>query len=1322
MTIGLIFAATLTANAWTFSVPDAPYTPDREFRDGVPSKPVFGDREIRFGTRKVTIDGKPVLGVLARGMEFLQVWGFITCNRGYRSPWFFTERTPDEKTRTYRRVLEMPAAQTVDGKPCRVESDVRILDDGKVEMTIFNPGPEPKRGCCHLSLTMPTALWHDQLVAINGSQPFRIPSTAEEWCRTPFPAETKVNSSNGLFPAGTDIAFYRPDGRTLRFALRFGENLTGGCIDRQGREYVRMEVRLVDPSKPAKLVVDLGDTRMPRERPHIVSGIDFKEENDFDVACWDESRNLFVNGSFESGTRYWKHDIRVVEGDAHTGRFAMSGLVGSYARSVGTVLKPNTWYTVGLWAKAKDGKRFNVGIGGSGTTGFAGFLKDTRLYFPDGEGWQYQKGSFRTLAETCETVMSVVTDWSRVLIDDICLVEGSNTVATATNPWGLEIQTGAEDNLYVPDDRKGGKIQLVVRGPKGAKAKLDITGSDLLGRKTIAKKASVTIPDSGETLVDLGKDEEFPKGVNGIKVKLNPVRSTTTTTTSTSNYDSHPYTDYLRFNKAHWGDNRQKHRLMQSDSSGGRFVHMSTRIPDRFELELRRDMMLGMGALNYTASWDGDGIFTPEERAMLAKYRLEDWYGSVLGTRAFTGWDKSRIIDWKGTNILTLATYSPEFLKWYEDFTYSVATSMPWQTYWTFQTEPAGHFASLKTGRVDEYVKFMGAVSRGLKRANPKNELCPYGTWNMGMGTLESAHFFAEQKRVDPAMHYKYIEAHSYRAFPEDPDLQKDIETFYSRLHNVGCDDVKIKIGEGSYYIPMCHPSKGIYPWNGVGGHDQYAQVVVPSYDLGYGEKIGAALSLRETAIYYRNADRIFNNCSWNPRWIDQDTPVGWLLGNVALLEMLGDSKFLGEVCFSPKSRAMFFDDGHGALVAFMWRAVVAFDRGMIGPVEAEIDFGDLKPEFYDMYANRCAVEGKGEQGMGNRNGVVKLPLSGYPIYIKLPKGQVGKAKAFKRAIAETLVRADLNKLPLSCALTLKDPSTVVVRAVNEISRTVTAQVRVNGVDRGTVSFPGMKSVDFEVKLAEPVGRDAYAAVRVPVEFTCAGKTFAETFETSAVAVGHVAGDSPDWASVPAVDLADFSMWQNIGPHKSKKDFSGTVKLAWNEKHLWMRFNVKDDVFMPVKNAADWKAWGSDSDMIHLYFDGYANGREEHKRGQDGYDYDDFVFGVYPLSKTLAKVTRIRPPDHQLTGGAKVGFVKGPEEHVVTQFAANEKGYELTLDFPAYYMMPVKLEAGGISPGFAISVYDRDQGKCPPRKAVKNYSGPAPDEHPENWPQLIFVK
>ena len=1337
----------MLAVAWSFSVPEAPYSIDREAKGGVKATPVVTDKEIRVGSRKVKVQGS-MLDVLVNGMSALTVSSRIECNSGWDSvAWW--NLTVDKDGKGVHRTYTHPAARTKDGKDCRFESSVRALPNGEIELTVFNPGPEPKRGCRNFNMTMPVALWHDQWVSINGSQPFRVPATAHEWELTPFPKDTKMTMH--LYPAGSSFAFFQPDGKTKRFGFRLGENARGGCIQRGSDKQVYMNFCFDDPAKPAKFYVDLGDVRVSREKPHLVGGVDFREENDFDVACWDEKANVLVNGGFESGARYYRFESGYeVTNAAHSGQCALRPLGQSY--SVGVVLKPNTWYTFSGWIRSLTGQHVGMGVQARGTNGYPGFL-DRMMLETDRKNpneWHRCQKSFRTKEYTSEvTVWFESSSWGKFLIDDLCFAEGSNAVATAVNPWGLELRTGAEDNLFVPADRKNGKIQLLVRGPKGAKAKLDISGGDLLARRTIAKKANVTIPASGETLVDLGPDSAFPKGVNGIKVRVQPLAERAAPLQTAVGARLAPrvaYTDYLRFNKAKWGDNRQKHRYFQLTPGGGGFVGTLARNPELYERKLRRNVMLGMGGLSYTQTWAGPEYFTDAERALLDKYGVRDFWGAVRANTGWKHWLNGKPWEWQGTNINALVTYPADLLKWVEDEMCAYAEKIPWRTFWSIDSEPAGKFASLRAGRLDEYAKLLAAINRGLKRANPKNEFCPYGTWNMGGGTAEIAAMLRLLRVVDPETHYKYIEVHSYREFPEDPDVQKDLDTFYQRLSGAGYDDMQIKIGEGSYYFPMFRPSRDMYPWSGVAGHDGYSGVVIPGYDLGYGEKIGAALTTRETAIYYKNDKRVFCNCSWNPRWIDQDSPCGWLLANTALLEMLGDATYLGEVRFAPKSRAMFFDDGHGALTVFMWRGDATFDKGQTGPVEAEIDFGDIQPEFYDLYANRC-VPARGASGSPtdsecrgtartalvpasqladarripvSRNSTI-IPLSGYPVYIKLPKEQVGRAKEFKRAITETLVKADLNKLPLSCSLTLKDAATVEVKVVNTLSRTVKAQVKVNGEDKGEMTVGGLKDATFTVKLEKPIAAEAYTPVKVLVEFVYEGKTFVETFETSAVAVGYVKGDQPDWTTVPAVDLFNFAMWHNVGPHKSKKDFNGTVQLAWNEKHLWMKFKANDDILMLPKDKENWKAWGSDSDMIWLYFDGYANGREKFRRGQEGYDFDDFQFGVYPLSKSLAKVVRMRAPDHQLTGGAGYGFVVGPEDHVKTEFAADGQGYELTLDFPAYYMMPVKLEAGGISPGFAAVVYDRDQNDYPPRKSVSNLTGTS-DAHPENWPQLIFVK
>ena len=59
-------------------------------------------------------------------------------------------------------------------------------------------------------------------------------------------------------------------------------------------------------SVPHVPFADGGQKGDPSKLNEIVGGVDFRSENDFRVAVYDEGRNLLMNPSFESGVRYWK--------------------------------------------------------------------------------------------------------------------------------------------------------------------------------------------------------------------------------------------------------------------------------------------------------------------------------------------------------------------------------------------------------------------------------------------------------------------------------------------------------------------------------------------------------------------------------------------------------------------------------------------------------------------------------------------------------------------------------------------------------------------------------------------------------------------------------------------------------------------------------------------------------------------------------------------------------------------------------------------------------------------------------------------------------
>ena len=1054
------------------------------------------------------------------------------------------------------------------------------------------------------------------------------------------------------------------------------------------------------------------------------AGVDWMKENGFEIAEFDPGRNLFVNGSFESGVRYWRTSWTdpetpyVTTNNPHSGSRCWQFFRTFY--SVGTVLKPNTTYTISGWIRdAKGRKGKGVSVHPRGLYGRGGFL-DRVPGFCTKEAtteWQYCQGSFKTKPWTHEVVIwfenGVDTDGS-IFFDDIRLVEGEKP-GTADNLMGLELVTGSPDNLLVDATRPSGEVKLAVHGPKGAKGTLEVRARDFFERELFTKTFGYDIGESGETLLKLGDDADFPKGVVGFKVKVSPDPCPLIP-------DSSPYTDFLRFAKFKPATNRERHKnlCLTPDGSAYSWSVYSSRPPKPpCEMALKRIQNLGFGGFKYSDQYEDDMLDAME------KYRIDDCWGAVRrvqrGTKVksgIDGWD----MKWEGVDVTKLEDYPEAYLKLMEEHVCNQAKANPRVLYWSWDSEPAGKFKSLLVGNVEAYARLMLAIGRGIRRANPKAVFCPYGSWNMAnQGRADVINMLATMKQLDPAVEIPSIEMHSYREFPEHPDVENDLKAFLESLDRIGCSETKIKIGEGSYYYTMARPSlDGPMPWMSVSSKDGYFWVACPSYDLGWGEKIGAALTMREWLVYYKYGDRVWANCTWNPRALDNDTFFAWVVMNTALKDFLGDATFKAESRFALDARAMVFDDAHGSAVAVVWKADEQFDRGKAGASTVVFDLGGLDVTFFDMMGNEVKVEGEGEQRR------VRIPLSGYPFYLKTPVDQLNR-------LVEMLnggrVREDEGRLLLRTAMQLTAADRATVKVINPLTRPLAAKMRV-GAAEYDVSLKGGEERPLEVTLPEKVRADSFGKVRVPVTFDFEGKSFDETFEAAAVAVQYVPGEKPDWPKVPSVKMPRFIKYDEKSSHPGRgANFDADVKLAWNEKHLFLRFEVADDKFCFVENEVPEK-WGYhwNWDAIQLFFDSFGNAGGAARRGIFGHDYDDFSYELYPASPTNAVCFRRFAPDHQLTGGAGYGFVGNRlEPDVKVGFTGKDGKLVYDVDFPVYYLMPLKLEAGVVSPGLGIEIYDRDDPKVGSPVKLSNVSESSDGRrdamnNPHLYPQLILAK
>ena len=1076
----------------------------------------------------------------------------------------------------------------------------------------------------------------------------------------------------------------------------------------------------------------------------IVGGVDFRSENDFRVAVYNEKGNLMANPSFESSMRYYRvggsNDCEacLTTADAHSGRhsfYARQKIRGF--KNFGLVLKPQTMYTVSCYVKSATDKPLNPkGRYGSwqfrGTSGLSAMTRNESLKPVDGtvdaNGWMRLCCRIHTgtnhigkaMVPQIHEVVSWVDFAPDCYYDDIQVEEGAVLTAYRGPALGCVLETGNADP-YLVDDRETGPVRLALNGTPGTKATVEVTHRDIMERTAMKPvRAAVEIPAEGCFRLPLGNREDFPKGVNGFAVRVTEA-------------DGHVYEDYVRFCRFRFADGKARNRRLQTTTNGSTTWQRREFLP---ESRFRTLMRIGIGGFSYTGGFRycSPVCNSKEDLEYLRSFGLEDYFGNG----GFGRPKGSPVVGvpetWEGTHGNHMKSYPEGYLKAIEEGAYNVAKSQPWVTFYTLDSEPQGHHTTLMNGKLEEYAKKIHAYYTGVKRGNPKAVLQPYGAYNMeqlGRGWVGAMMEILHRKY--PEDDFPVLDIHSYRAFPESPSLEHDFTAYLDVLARAGYPDVKIKIGEGNYYFPMCRRSINMLPWTGVSEHDGYSTVIIPGYDLGFGEKIGAALNTRESLVYYRFMDRIHSACSWNPLFIDNRTPTAWTIANATLLEMLGDAdRFLADIRFSPMARAYCFSDGHGSTVVATWRVDERFDRGLDQPTTLRFNSVDGL-EFYDLYGNKCSCSIE----HSNNRTIYSIPFSGYVVSLKVPNA---KREALFKALQAATVDADKDRLLLDCGITLTSATEADVRIENNLSRDQTFKVRIGDGAETEMTLKAREGRTLRAKMPETVPSDRFAAVRLPISFKTDTGDFTKDYEARAIAVPYQPGDRPDWSKLADIPLEHRHSINKEGQTPNQPtgpdDCAVSMRMAWNEKHLWMRVVAKDDKFFalpwmddPWQQSTQRIMAGYSFDGLQMFFDGYGNAVEKARRGVTGHDYDDFsyeFFGDTQASNAVPVATCFRrfAPDHQLTFGVSEHKfhhnVVVPEVPVRLEARDGLVVYEV--DLSDFYLKPLQLKEGN-APGFGIEYYDRDVwwGVYPKLK-YSNVPYPAAWKHPDRYPRLIFVK
>lgn len=1300
LAFALVLAATRSLDAQQLKTPEPPFQTKAVPAGATEVGPVLARDGIRIGGKFLQVSGnQEFTRFIGDGQELFRLDGRIEPSSRW-APFaaLATELAPDGKSLSNTCPFDM-----MDGKKGVFRERVEVTPEGKIAMTFHFDVPDDAKGAFaqRLTFTVPTAFLLGKTIQVDDHAPMRLPESVESFVGTPLPKDGGgLGEMHTLFPKPRRIAF-APGQPTNTFALEFPpEVITVNLARGKSEMYVTMDFTKPQGT-PFTIGLDPASGFLQRETDSVVGGINYTQNNGFAAPVFDQDRNLFINPSFESGPRYWKVSLEhgdiakmLCSTDAHSGKFSIGlrndtpgGSHPGVFKSVATNVFPDTTYTLSAWIKSTNDKKARISMHPRGAGGPQTWseLSQAETRAPHDQ-WQRVHCTFRTKPQAYNVVI-----WfsgpANTLVDDLQLEKGATMTDYAGNKVGMELLTDSPDSPVV-DEAAPINARLLFRGEPGLNGSVEISGTDFFGHKTLAMTPRITLGSAGEQTIPLGPDSLFPKGTNVIKtvVKIDGQKT---------------YSDFVRLIRLKYADNTARHKALQSLPLG-RFAAY----PDNMA---RLVKYCGIGASAETRNLRGRD--SAADHAVMDKYGIADFWGGVIWSIAWNDTINGQKWVWNGQPVQDLESYPPDFLQWVEEMAYAQTKAAPWIGYWVMEREPAGRYRTLRAGNYKEYAKLVLAAYHGTLRANPDAWFEPFNVWNLFVqGRNEILIFLRCANELEPETRFKVIGAHTYRAFPENPDVEEDLLELMRGLARLGYPDIKIQAGEGSYYFPMIMPELGLAPWGSVSRKDSYGDVILPSYDLGWGERIGAAQVLREALVYYKHADRVVNNCSWSPSFLDNRTPLSWMLANSALVDILGNADFKEDIRFATGARAYLFEDSQRRTVAAIWKFDERFDRGLVSGDFMELKLeAATKPEFIDLMGNRYEVPAKA--------GTYTLPLNGYPVYVRVAADQ---GVALARALNACEVASDMTSLPLQFSASILTPQRAAVKVINPLSRPLDIELSIGSAPQQPYLAKPNSKETFETKLPEAISDKEFAPFVLPITGVFRGKAFNESAKDVALAVHHVA-EGFSWDAIPAVMVPHLHVTGGKPPSQGPAEFAATGQFAWNERNLFMRFVVNDDTFVCPEKGTPWGVYWN-YDAIQLFFDSFNDAKENATSGIPGFDTNDFSYELLPDSAASAVAFRRFAPDAQLTGGAMHAFMPNVLEDTIACTFKYEDGKRVcTATFPLRSLMPIALTEGTAF-GLGIEVYDRDDPKVGAPKKLSNVKPGDACGNPHWYPQLILTK
>lgn len=653
-----------------------------------------------------------------------------------------------------------------------------------------------------------------------------------------------------------------------------------------------------------------------------------------------------------------------------------------------------------------------------------------------------------------------------------------------------------------------------------------------------------------------------------------------------------------------------------------------------------------------------------------------------------------------------------------EELCYRKARANPQIRHWkTFNEIDAGGSGipllagADKAERMKAFVALHRAAWNGIKRADPGMQVmtpdCSSMYPSTGIAFID-AYFAAGGDQISDI-----CAIHTYRSRPEDPDLSADIGRLIAVLDRYRFRG-DIWFTEGIYHQPWHVPAFGLDPYQACSSdHFRAASL---SYHLAWAERISAAFTMRSWLVGFKHADRVRNMVDWgfprSQRTLDHDfTPTALVFASNTLVDLLGDATWRRDVEFGAGVRGYVFEDNRRRPVVALWSYDADRDRGQGTAPELVLPALPAGTE-------RIAFDGAAGAAAD------RIAITPFPVFLR---GPAGSLDALCAALdAGTFPAGGVTQLHAGLRLAAPDRAEAQVR--NLLGRPLRGRLQVSSAGRSiadhAVEIPARGTATEVVPVAMAAG--TLTPVEATIAFTPEGvaPSPAQTSGFECGAISHVAappaidGDLSDWPADTAIAVperlmeygpltaAEKEKFKELVPWKGPGDLSASLRMAWDEQHLYLGIEVRDDVHDPIDDLS--RAWMGDS--LQLYVDAWGDARE---RGQRGYGNDDQAFRLWTGADDRIRILRDAAPERQ------VAFLStGPVTTVQSAFrrVGDRSVYELAL--PLRELQPVVLKPGSVF-GFAVLVNDRD-GDWRKRALTMTAPGTEPHMHPERLPLWVL--